>query len=102
MIEVRVFALKVGLCLAVVLLELLRGQLAYPFLNKLALALFKHIAGLVEHGLASVPGPASGSGLIAILCGGQDIRFCDHRRLIIQLSNLSDKCIDLRLVHGFL
>ena len=78
------------------------GQLAYPFLNKLALALFKHITGLVEHGLASLPGPASSSRFIAILCGGQDIRFCDHLRLIIQLCNLSDKCIDLGLVQGLL
>ena len=98
----RVFTLKVGLCLAVVLLELFVAQLANPFLNQLILALFKQIAGLVEHGLAPVPGPASGSSLIAILRGGQDIRFCDHLRLIIQLRNLGDKCIDLRLVHGFL
>ena len=98
----QVFALKVGLCLAVILLELIGGQPAYPSLNQLTLVLFKHIAGLVEPGLASVPGPASGSGLIAILRGGQDIRFCDHLRLIIQLCNLSDKRVDLSLVHGSL
>ena len=97
-----VFALKVGLCLAVILLELFGSQLAHPFLDQLTLVLLKPIAGLAEHGLASMPGPASSSGLIAILGGSQDILSCDHLRLIIQLCNLSDKGIDLGLVHGFL